>query len=229
MLNNNIIICSIVLLIVLISLQNNQTIQLNLAETDTSVKILYAVLICGIIYTILQNGKLIPNSGIVNQNQKEGMNNVVPPSSIMDSLNTQGNMDSVVESVVEETPEEHVPIEKHVIQEVSGPNDITSGEVLTEFNSENYLPRDPPDPDGSNMGHFSVNTDVLDEQYLDATATIGTMSSTLRNANYDLRCAPPIPRVQVGPWQQTTMEPDPYRKPLEGPECGGCSQSSNNE
>ena len=52
------------------------------------------------------------------------------------------------------------------------------------------------------------------------------MSNTLRNANYDLRCAPAIPRVDVGPWQQTTMEADPFRRPLEGPECGACGKDN---
>ena len=42
------------------------------------------------------------------------------------------------------------------------------------------------------------------------------MSQSNRNANHDIRGAPPIERIDVGPWHQTTMEPDIYRRPLEG-------------
>jgi hypothetical protein len=38
---------------------------------------------------------------------------------------------------------------------------------------------------------------------------IDTVSSSLRNANYDLRSAPPNPRMNTGPWQNSTIEYDP--------------------
>ncbi len=55
------------------------------------------------------------------------------------------------------------------------------------------------------------------QNFLDAAKYIGvnTQGSSLRNANYDLRAAPSIPRRQVGPWSQSTIDPDPFRKPLE--------------
>ena len=39
--------------------------------------------------------------------------------------------------------------------------------------------------------------------------------SSLRNANYDLRASPAIPRRDIGPWAQSTIDSDLYRKPLE--------------
>lgn len=49
---------------------------------------------------------------------------------------------------------------------------------------------------------------------------INTVGQTLRNSNLQLRSEPPCPQVLVSPWNQTTIEPDLNRKPLE---IGGCS------
>ena len=45
---------------------------------------------------------------------------------------------------------------------------------------------------------------------------IGMASQVLRNANLQLRCEPPNPIKKVGPWMQTTIEPDLHRRPLDG-------------
>ena len=45
---------------------------------------------------------------------------------------------------------------------------------------------------------------------------VNTVGQSLRNANYQLRSDPPIPRSQnTGPWNQTTIEGDNLRVPLE--------------
>ena len=44
---------------------------------------------------------------------------------------------------------------------------------------------------------------------------INTVSSSLRNANYQLRADPPIAKKNVGPWQESTIDQDLERKPLE--------------
>jgi hypothetical protein len=44
---------------------------------------------------------------------------------------------------------------------------------------------------------------------------VNTIGQSLRNANYQLRADVPNPQVQVGPWQQSTIEPDLQRRPLE--------------
>ena len=43
---------------------------------------------------------------------------------------------------------------------------------------------------------------------------INTVSSSLRNANYQLRADPNIPKKAVGPWNGSTIEQDLERKPL---------------
>ncbi len=44
---------------------------------------------------------------------------------------------------------------------------------------------------------------------------INTVGQSLRNANLQLRSEPPNPQLQVGPWNQTTMEPDLDRRSME--------------
>ena len=44
---------------------------------------------------------------------------------------------------------------------------------------------------------------------------INTVGSTMRNANLQLRSEPPNPQGNVGPWNQSTIEYDVVRQPLE--------------
>jgi hypothetical protein len=59
--------------------------------------------------------------------------------------------------------------------------------------------------------------DVQGKNFLSAGALVGvnTIGQSLRNPNYQLRAEPPNPQVQVGPWAQSTIEPDLQRRPLE--------------
>ena len=43
---------------------------------------------------------------------------------------------------------------------------------------------------------------------------IDTVSNTLRNANYSIRAEPPNPKNEVSSWLNSTIDPDPYRKPI---------------
>ncbi len=44
---------------------------------------------------------------------------------------------------------------------------------------------------------------------------INTVSSSLRNANLQLRSEPANPQSNVGPWNNTTIQPDANRRPME--------------
>jgi hypothetical protein len=44
---------------------------------------------------------------------------------------------------------------------------------------------------------------------------IDTIGQTLRNANLQIRSEPPNPQLYVGPWNQSTIQPDFMRPPLE--------------
>ena len=44
---------------------------------------------------------------------------------------------------------------------------------------------------------------------------LDTIGQTMKNANLQLRSDPAIPKTNVGPWNQSTIEPDIMRVPLE--------------
>ncbi len=64
-----------------------------------------------------------------------------------------------------------------------------------------------------NMNQGSIlNGDMLQAGYHIGLDTIG---QTMKNANLQLRSDPIIPKQEVGPWNQSTYEPDLGRIPLE--------------
>ena len=60
--------------------------------------------------------------------------------------------------------------------------------------------------------------DIGGKNFLSAGALIGvnTVGQSLRNANQQLRAEPSCPQTQVSIWNQSTIEPDLARKPLDG-------------
>ena len=97
------------------------------------------------------------------------------------------------------------------------PKDCFPKDKLT---AEDLLPKD-----AANSKWAQVNPagqgDVKDQNYLTAGYHVGinTTGSSLRNPNMQLRSEPPNPQMKVSPWNQTTIESDLNRKPLE---IGGC-------
>ena len=80
---------------------------------------------------------------------------------------------------------------------------------------QELLPNDP------NSKWAQVNPmasgDIAGKNFLNAGALIGvnTVGQSLRNANWDIRAAPPNPQVEVSPWLQSTIAPDLGRRPLD--------------
>ena len=59
--------------------------------------------------------------------------------------------------------------------------------------------------------------DLMNVSLLKAGHHIGinTVGQSLRNANLQLRSEPPNPKMDVGPWNSSTITGDPFRRPLE--------------
>jgi hypothetical protein len=78
-----------------------------------------------------------------------------------------------------------------------------------------------PNDSNSQWAALNPNTmnqgDVLMPDLLQAGYHIGldTIGQSLRNPNYQLRSDPVIPKADIGPWNQSTIEPDLGRVPLE--------------
>lgn len=84
-------------------------------------------------------------------------------------------------------------------------------------NPDELLPKD----ENSQWAALNPNTmnqgDIMMPDLLQAGYHIGldTIGQTLRNANYQLRSDPIITKKNIGPWMQSTIEPDLGRVPLE--------------
>jgi hypothetical protein len=87
------------------------------------------------------------------------------------------------------------------------PDDNNGTEISDIFNIKNVLPLVE-----TKKGTINVKNTGL----LNPTAHIGidTIGNSRKYANYDLRAAPPNPRVQVGPFLQSTVGPDDNIVPL---------------
>ena len=86
-------------------------------------------------------------------------------------------------------------------QVVTNPN-----ELLPKQQNSNSALMNPP------------RNDLAGKNFLTAENQVGinTVGSSLRNANLQIRSEPPIPMSNnVGPWLNSTIEPDNMRRPLE--------------
>jgi len=104
------------------------------------------------------------------------------------------------------------PVDSHVAITPVG-----SAPLANVANPSDLLPTDQ----NSQWAALNPNTmnkgDVLMPDLLQAGYHIGldTIGQTLRNANLQYRSDPIIPKANIGPWNQSTIEPDLGRVPLE--------------
>ena len=92
---------------------------------------------------------------------------------------------------------------KQALPTVANPSDLLPIDQNNQWSSLN--------PPSMNQG------DILMPDLLQAGYHIGldTIGQTLRNPNLQLRSDPLIAKVDIGPWNQSTIEPDVGRVPLE--------------
>lgn len=83
-------------------------------------------------------------------------------------------------------------------------------------NPSDLLPSDKNSEWASLNPAFS-NNGIITPDLLQAGALSGldTIGQTLRNPNLQIRSDPVIPKQNVGPWQNSTIEPDLIRAPFE--------------
>jgi len=86
---------------------------------------------------------------------------------------------------------------------IAAPNDLLPADTNSQWAALN--------PVNMNQGSILAG-DMLQAGYHIGLDTIG---QTLKNANLQLRSDPIIPKMDVGPWNQSTYEPDYGRVPLE--------------
>ena len=138
-------------------------------------------------------------------------------SSNSDYFTNSGNAVDASESIeLIEQPQGLMQSEGNGTQMNNLPSECYPKDVLQ---SADLLPRDANSlwAQVSPSGQGSL----ADQNFLTSGFHIGinTVGQTLRNANRQLRSEPLNPQVKVSPWQQTTIEPDINRRPLEIEGC----------
>jgi hypothetical protein len=99
--------------------------------------------------------------------------------------------------------------------EVSGMNStVVPSSSQPTLSPSDLLPKDT-NSEWSNLNPASMDLKNLNLLSADQMIGINTVSSSLRNANQQLRSDPSITKTTVGPWAQSTIDPDPYRRPLD--------------
>lgn len=95
----------------------------------------------------------------------------------------------------------------------SGSNVAQSCNNQQMMDPKDLLPKD----NNNEWSNIMPNNDLKNIHMLNAGHHVGinTVGSSLRNANLQLRSEPVIPQGNVGPWNNTTIEPDNLRRPLE--------------
>ena len=121
------------------------------------------------------------------------------------------NLDSM-ETGTDSAAEKHVPVTGGAptvaAPTVAAPTVANPNELLPVDTNSQWAALNPV-----NMNQGSIlNGDMLQAGYHIGLDTIG---QTLKNANLQLRSDPIIPKQEVGPWNQSTYEPDYGRVPLE--------------
>ena len=122
---------------------------------------------------------------------------LVPPNtSGQNSASVVGNMNVSSSAAVQ-------PVAKggYTSQNVVNPTDLLPTDQNSQWASLNPVNQGNP-----------ITPDLLQAGYHIGLDTIG---QTMKNPNLQLRSDPYIPKAAVGPWNQSTYEPDLMRVPLE--------------
>jgi len=140
--------------------------------------------------------------------------------------NVQSSSAKAESDVKQSSPTQVMPSEPLANEDYKAIDFTTEGKLPTDcfprdrLTAEDLLPKD-----AANSKWAQVNPagqgDVKDQNFLTAGFHIGinTVGQTLRNPNYQLRSEPPNPKMNVGPWNQTTIEFDNSRRFFELGEC----------
>jgi len=196
---------------------------LTLQKTVTIVLAVLALLAIGYLIMSYNSGStpiaydMSSNSIMQPMMNYEGFSSASPADSVSVGSGAMSNMGSQ-QSISASEDIEDIEQPQSIMQQDTGsqmnqlPSECYPKDVLS---SADLLPRDANSlwAQVSPSGQGSL----ADQNFLTSGFHIGinTVGQTLRNANRQLRSEPLNPQVKVSPWQQTTIEPDINRRPLE--------------
>ena len=195
---------------------------LTLQKTVTIVLAVLALLAIGYLIMSYNSGSTpiaydMSSNSIMQPMNYEFFSNAGPADSVSVGSGAMSNMGSQ-QSISASEDIEDIEQPQSIMQQDTGsqmnqlPSECYPKDVLS---SADLLPRDANSlwAQVSPSGQGSL----ADQNFLTSGFHIGinTVGQTLRNANRQLRSEPLNPQVKVSPWQQTTIEPDINRRPLE--------------
>jgi len=133
-------------------------------------------------------------------------------SSVIDQMTTAPTKGNPSTGVVAASPDDSN------FMTVGGSTNTATCNTPQMIDPSELLPKDA-NSDWANVNPAS--NDLKNVNMLNPSQLIGinTVGSSLRNANYQIRSEPSNPRVNVGPWNTSTIDADTLRRPLE---IGGC-------
>lgn len=128
-------------------------------------------------------------------------------------------IDSVATTAAAFGPSHNEPLTNEKYRAVGAPDG--AGSPKDPFPQDRISPEELLPRDAANSKFAQVNPagqgDVQNMNFLTAGHHMGvnTTGQSLRNASHDLRSDIPNPRYKVSVWQQSTIQPDLNRRPLE--------------
>lgn len=179
--------------------------------------VLVIVVLVGVLYRY--NGQKGLLSDSMSNNPFSNVGNVESTKS------TQQGAEQMNKQPVASSQQGVKPVETTDGEQYLNVNGLTSG--TPPNNTCNNKPvMDPkqllPSDNNNEWSNIMPNNDLKNVGMLNAGHHVGmnTVGSSLRNPNLQLRSEPTIPQSNIGPWNNTTMEADTLRRPLE---IGGSS------
>jgi len=180
--------------------------------------VIVLVVIAFLIYMLYSNNiktnmDMVNNEQPVQQVKKETYQDPIPGGEMMHGKQEEEMRESFTQGG---NTMDYYSMDKNYEEDRNNSNfpkeQLSAEELLPKNNSSDLWAKVNPEGEGSLEG----------KNFLQSGYHIGinTVGQTLRNANMQLRSEPPNPQVKVSPWQQSTIEPDMGRKPME---IGGCA------
>ena len=183
-------------------------------------KFLNILIILGVVVLVAVLFRYNNNKGLLQDNMSNNVfANAATLDVVMDKQTNNSGSNNLQQSnnIVSGTTVPVSTTDGEQFLQVSG---LSSGTKPT--NSCNNQPMmDPKEllPNSANNEWSSIapSNDLKNINMLNAGHHIGinTVGSSLRNANLQVRSEPVIPQSNVGPWNNTTIEADNLRRPLE--------------
>ena len=197
-------------------------------DMATIVKILAVIAVIFVAYMLWKNmsgGKVSPptpyksmekymNSAEGGEYDMEDDDMYYPEDTDMEDDEDMEDMDEYVEEGDDMADAEDEPYDDSMDAEVSIPKIMKPAMPLLTPSSQ-LLPK--PSPEAADFAQFAPKN-LQAQNFLTASQWVGlnTQGSSLKNANYDLRADPIIPKADVGPFMNSSIEPNIYAKPLFG-------------